>query len=85
MLPQDWLKDLNEIAVFLSISILGFLGLVVRTIFTNKAEIDLLKKELSDRFKAREKHDEEMRKVLERLETTVDHTREQILELWKNK
>jgi hypothetical protein len=84
MLPQDFLKDIHDIGVWVAILVLTFLGGVVRTIFTNKAQIELLKKELDARFKSREKHDEDMKNVLERLENTVDHTREQILELWKN-
>jgi predicted nuclease with TOPRIM domain len=85
MLSPDLLKDLHEIGTWLFLAILSFLGLVIRTIFTNKAQIDLLKKELQDRFQNTERHDEEMRTSLNRLEKTVESTREQILELWKQK
>jgi hypothetical protein len=83
MLPPDFLKDLHDIGVWLGILVLTFLGGVVRTIFTNKAQIELLKKELSDRFKSREQHDQEMKISIEKLEQTINYTREQILELWK--
>lgn len=83
MLFSDFLKDIHEIGVWLAITIFGFIGLLIRTVFTNKAQIDLLKKELKERFEAREKHDEEIKNSLNKLENTVENTRDQILELWK--
>lgn len=83
MLSPEFLKDIHSLGVWLVITVLVFLGGIVRTIFTNKVQIDLLKKELTTRFISREKHDEDIKNSINKLETTLENTRDQILELWK--
>lgn len=58
----------------------GFIALI-KTVFTNRTQIEILKKDIADRAK----REDALMKAIETLRTEINDLKNQILDIWKSK
>lgn len=72
------------VAGVITLLVTGFVAMV-RTVFTNKTQIAILRTEIKDRAKDRAEKDEHFRKALESIHQDINGLKDQILDIWKAK